>query len=147
MADLEVEHRGAAQILRINRPEARNSLNPTVVAAIGHGIRQADDDPAVAAVIITGTGERAFCAGMDLRGFAAGRRGSTSDEEREGMAAYQSFIREGASKPVIAAANATAVAGGFELLLACDMAVVATDARFGLPEVKRSLFPAGGGVF
>jgi enoyl-CoA hydratase len=147
MADLEVERRGAVQILRINRPEARNSLNPAVIAGIGNGVRRADDDPEVGAIIITGTGDRAFCAGMDLRGFAAGTRGQTSDEERDGMTAYQSFIREGVSKPVIAAANATAVAGGFELLLACDLAVVAADARFGLPEVKRALFPAGGGVF
>ena len=56
-------------------------------------------------------------------------------------------MREGTAKPVVAAANATAVAGGFELLLACDLAVASSEARFGLPEVKRSLFPAGGGVF
>ncbi len=147
MADLEVERRGAVQILRINRPEARNALNPPVIAGIGKGIRDADADPEVGAVIITGTGDRAFCAGMDLRGFASGNRGEPTDEERDAATAYTSFIRNGSTKPTIAAANATAVAGGFELLLACDMAVVASDARFGLPEVKRALFPAGGGVF
>jgi enoyl-CoA hydratase/carnithine racemase len=147
MAEVEREQRGAVRILRINRPEARNSLNATVIAGIGNGVLEADADPSVGALIITGTGDRAFCAGMDLRGFAAGSGGAQSEEEQTGRAAYLRFIREGAAKPVVAAANATAVAGGFELLLACDMAVVSSDARFGLPEVKRSLFPAGGGVF
>ena len=147
MADLERERRGTVQILRINRPEARNALNGAVIAGIGLGVQEADADPDVRAVIVTSTGDRAFCAGMDLRDFATGRRGAQSDADRAGAEAYTHFIREGCSKPVIAAVNATAVAGGFELLLACDMAVVAPEARFGVPEVKRSLFPAGGGVF
>jgi len=147
MGELELERRGPIQILRINRPEARNALSPAVLTGIGFGIQRADADPEVRAVIITGTGDRAFCAGMDLRGFAAGSGGAGSDDDREGVTAYTRFIREGSTKLVIAAANGTAVAGGFELLLACDMAVVSSDARFGLPEVKRALFPAGGGVF
>jgi enoyl-CoA hydratase len=147
VADVETERRGSILILRINRPEARNALNPAVLRGIGEGVAGADADPDVGAVIITGTGDRAFCAGMDLRGFAAGGGATQSDEDRKGAEAYSAFIRGGSAKPVIAAANATAVAGGFELLLACDMAVVADDARFGLPEVKRALFPAGGGVF
>jgi len=85
---------------------------------------------------------------MDLRGFAErGAGGGTSVQDLDGSRAYQSFIRHGISKPVIGAANATAVAGGFELLMACDLIVASTEARFGLPEVKRALFPAGGGVF
>jgi enoyl-CoA hydratase/carnithine racemase len=147
VADIEQERRGAVQILRINREEARNSLNAAVLSGLGFGIRDAEADPEVGAVIITGTGERAFCAGMDLRGFATGTGGAQNDDDRAGAAAYTRFIREGCSKPVIAAANGTAVAGGFELLLACDMAVVSSAARFGVPEVKRALFPAGGGVF
>jgi enoyl-CoA hydratase/carnithine racemase len=146
MAEIEQEQRGAVRILRINRPEARNSLNQAVITGIGVGLQEADADPEVGAVIITGTGDRAFCAGMDLRGFAAGGT-SRSDADRAGAEGYQRFIREGTIKPVIAAANATAVAGGFELLLACDMAVAASTAQFGLPEVKRALFPAGGGIF
>jgi enoyl-CoA hydratase len=147
MADVETERRGSILILRINRPEARNALNPAVLRGIGEGIAGADADPDVGAVIITGTGDRAFCAGMDLRAFATRGSDTPSEEDRKGTAAYTTFIREGSAKPVIGAANATAVAGGFELLLACDMAVAAEDARFGLPEVKRALFPAGGGVF
>ena len=68
--ELERERRGAVQILRINRPEARNAMNAAVIAGIGLGVEEADADPAVRAIVITGTGDRAFCAGMDLRGFA-----------------------------------------------------------------------------
>jgi enoyl-CoA hydratase/carnithine racemase len=146
MADVEKERRGAVQILRINRPEARNALNPAVLTGIGLGIEEADADPDIRAVVVTGTGTQAFCAGMDLRGFAQGNAERSAEDER-GIAAYQRFVREGTVTPVIGAANATAVAGGFELLLACDLVVASSAARFGLPEVKRSLFPAGGGVF
>jgi enoyl-CoA hydratase/carnithine racemase len=142
--ELEQERRGAVQILRINRPEARNALNTAVLTGIVQGIAGAEADPDVRAIVITGTGDRAFCAGMDLRDFA---NADTAVSAGDATAAYLQFIREGAGKPVIGAANATAVAGGFELLLACDMIVASADAKFGLPEVQRALFPAGGGVF
>lgn len=145
--DVERERRGSIQILRINRPEARNSLNAAVISGIGLGVEEAMADPDVRAVVITATGDRAFCAGMDLRSFAEGTSGTRSDEDVRGGEAYQRFLHDGVSKPVIGAANATAVAGGFELLLGCDMAVVSEKAMFGLPEVKRALFPAGGGIF
>jgi enoyl-CoA hydratase/carnithine racemase len=147
VAEVERERHGAVQVLRINRPEARNALNPAVLTGIGVGIEEADADPAVRAVVVTATGDRAFCAGMDLRSFAAGDGASRSAEDERGLAAYLRFIREGVATPVIGAANATAVAGGFELLLACDLVVASSAARFGLPEVQRGLFPAGGGVF
>ncbi len=66
--EVEQERRGAVQVLRINRPEARNALNPPVVAGLGLGIAKAEADPEVRAVVLTGTGDRAFCAGMDLKG-------------------------------------------------------------------------------
>jgi enoyl-CoA hydratase/carnithine racemase len=144
--ELERERRGAVQILRINRPEARNAMNAAVIAGIGLGVEEADADAAVRAIVITGTGDRAFCAGMDLRGFA--ERGDGAAGGDGGVpASFMKFVREGARKPVIGAANATAVAGGFELLLACDLIVASSAAKFGLPEVKRALFPGGGGVF
>lgn len=143
--DLERERRGTVEILRINRPEARNSLNAAVIGGIGRGVEEADADPEVRAIVITGTGDRAFCAGMDLRGFASGDDDPSSDGGA--TASYMRFIKAGASKPVIGAANASAVAGGLELLLACDVVVASAAAKFGLPEVKRALFPAGGGVF
>jgi enoyl-CoA hydratase/carnithine racemase len=147
MAEVEQERRGQVQILRINRPEARNSLNAAVIAGIGNGVAAADADPDVRAIVITATGDKAFCAGMDLRGFAEGHSGLWSAGEEQGLAVYQAFVRSGVSTPVIGAANATAVAGGFELLLACDLVVASWAAKFGLPEVKRALFAAGGGVF
>lgn len=142
MDDVVVERRQSMKILRINRPEARNTLTPAVLTALGDGLLAGDDDPEVRVTIVTGTGDRAFCAGMDLKAFA--QAGSSSGFASE---SYQQFIRQGVKKPVIGAANGAAVAGGFELLLACDMVVASTEARFGLPETKVGLFPAGGGVF
>ncbi|HLG68223.1 MAG TPA: enoyl-CoA hydratase-related protein [Acidimicrobiales bacterium] len=149
--DIVSERRGNVLVLRINRPEARNALNQAVVAGIGSGLAEAEADPSVRAVVVTGTGDRAFCAGMDLREFAAGRQKpddpAVAEQRRKGAEGYRRFIREGVDVPVVAAANGPAVAGGFELLLACDLAVAAEHATFGLPEVCRGLFPAGGGVF
>jgi enoyl-CoA hydratase len=117
------------------------------MAGIGEGIAEADSTPGIRAVVLTGTGDRAFCAGMDLRAFASGALAPT-DAERKGMEIFGRFMSPGASEtPVIGAAQATALAGGFELLLACDLIVAAEGAQFGLPEVKRGLFAAGGGVF
>ena len=98
-------------------------------------------DPDVRAIVLIGSGDRAFCAGMDLRtGGSAGAERSADDDEA--MAAFQRFSREGIDTPVIGAANGTAVGGGFELLMSCDLVVASERARFGLPEVKRALFPA-----
>jgi enoyl-CoA hydratase len=147
MGDLVVvEQRGAVRILRLNRPEARNSLSPELIAELGAGLDAAVTDDSVRAVILTGTGDRAFCAGMDLRAFAEGRtaRGGSG---RDPMAGFSKFIRDSIPKPIIGAAQATAVAGGFELLLACDLIVASSAAQFGIPEAKRGLFAAGGGVF
>jgi enoyl-CoA hydratase/carnithine racemase len=140
------EQRGAVMVLRLNRPEARNALNPALIGELGAGLAAAEADPGVRAVVVTGTGDRAFCSGMDLRSFAAGS-GEPSAEQREGMATFGRFTRGEIGVPLVGAANAAAVAGGFELLLGCDVVVASEQATFGLPEVKRALFPAGGGVF
>lgn len=142
---LVTERRGSILILRLNRPEARNALSPDLVAGLGRAFHQAGEDPAIRGIVLTGTGDRAFCAGMDLRGFAEGAR--ASEEDPVAMEAFSRFSHgEGAPVPVVGAAQATAVAGGFELLLACDLVVAAETAKFGLPEVKRGLVAAGGGV-
>jgi enoyl-CoA hydratase len=147
MGDLVVvEQRGAARILRLNRPEARNALSPELIADLGAALDAAVADDTVRAVILTGTGDRAFCAGMDLRAFAEGRTARSAGGP-DPMAAFGRFIRDSIPKPIIGAAQATAVAGGFELLLACDLIVASSSAQFGIPEVKRGLFAAGGGVF
>lgn len=126
---------GAILVLTMNRPEARNAMNPEIRAAMSDAFRAADEDPSVRVVILTGAGT-VFCSGMDLKAFAAGGD----------MSAFTWFSHEGISKPVIAALNGTAVAGGFELALACDLIVASSEAKVGIPEVKRGLFAAGGGT-
>ena len=138
------EQRGAVRVLRLNRPEARNSLNPELLTAIGLGMVEAEEDPGTRAVVLTGTGDKAFCAGMDLRAFA---EGGAVGGDPEGMKGFVRFTQGEIGVPIVGAANATAVAGGFELLLGCDVIVASETASFGLPEVKRGLFAAGGGVF
>jgi enoyl-CoA hydratase len=133
-------------VLRLNRPEARNSFNPALMGEVGIGLSAAEADPGTRAVVLTGTGDRAFSAGMDLRAFAQGG-GDATPEQQAGMAHFGRFMEGTISVPIVGAAQATAVAGGFELLLACDVVVASDQAQFGLPEVKRSLFAAGGGVF
>jgi enoyl-CoA hydratase/carnithine racemase len=138
------EQRGNVLVLRLNRPEARNALSGELISALGLGFDDAEQDPGIRCVVLTGTGDRAFCAGMDLAAFAAG---SAGEVDPRGTAAFGRFMAGGITLPVVGAAQATAVAGGFELLLACDVVVASDAAKFGLPEVKRGLFPAGGGVF
>jgi enoyl-CoA hydratase len=138
------ERRGAVLVLRLNRPEARNALNPELLTELGLGMIEAENDPDVRVVVLTGTGDKAFCAGMDLRAFAeSGMVGGSP----EGMKGFGRFTKGEIGVPVVGAANATAVAGGFELLLGCDLVVASDAASFGVPEVKRGLFAAGGGVF
>lgn len=132
---------GFVEVIRLNRPEARNALDPETVAGLGEGLLEAEADDGVRAVIITGAGDRAFCSGMDLRAFSAGRRGG--DAQRPGL---EVLFRRLYTKPVIAAVNGAAVAGGFEIVLACDLVVAAEHATFGMPEVKRGLVAAGGGT-
>jgi enoyl-CoA hydratase len=143
--ELVRERRGAVLVARLNRPDARNALTPELIRNIGGAIVDAETDPEIRALVLTGTGDRAFCAGMDLRAFAAGAQMGLGDDE-----AGRAFLRltEGVvTVPLVGAANATALAGGFELLLACDVIIASSEAKFGLPEVKRGLFPAGSGTF
>jgi enoyl-CoA hydratase/carnithine racemase len=140
------EQREAVLILRLNRPDARNALSPELMGELGIGLADAEQDPSIRAVVLTGTGDRAFCSGMDLRAFAAGGI-QTTESQQQGMATFGRFMQGTVAVPVVGAANATAVAGGFELLLGCDVVVASGGAKFGLPEVKRALFAAGGGVF
>jgi enoyl-CoA hydratase len=129
-------------VVTLNRPEQRNALNVATTTGIADALDQAGADPGVTAVVITGAGDRAFSAGMDLKEFAAGGRFG----EDEGMDRYRRFLRGLFPKPVIAAVNGAAVAGGFELVLGCDLVVAAEHAVFGIPEVKRGLVAAGGGL-
>jgi enoyl-CoA hydratase len=139
---VDVERRDRVMIIRLNRPEKRNALDPFTIEHLGRALIDAENDAAIDAVVLTGTGDRAFCAGMDLAAFAAGE---TSDDG-PGRQRYNDFVCTPFPKPVIAAANGAAVAGGFELLLACDLAVAADHAVFGIPEVKRGLVAGAGGT-
>ena len=131
-------------LLRLNRPDARNSLTTALVAELGTALIEAESDPDIRAVVLTGTGDRAFCSGMDLRAFSEGDvPGSTPGESTE---AFYRLLRGEIGVPVVGAANGAAVAGGLELLLGCDVVIASSEARFGLPEVKRGLFAAGGGT-
>jgi enoyl-CoA hydratase len=140
--DLVVERHGNVLLLRLNRPEKRNALNFVIMDGLGRSILDAESDPDIRAVVITGTGDRTFCAGMDLAEFAQG--GASSDAEA--AEALARFVAGGATVPVIGAANASALGGGLEILLGCDVIVASSAAKFGLPEVKRGLFPGGGGT-
>jgi enoyl-CoA hydratase len=141
--ELVREQHGPVVVLRLNRPEARNALNPSLIRSFGAAVTDAESDPAVRALVLTGTGDRAFSSGMDLRSFAEG--GDLAMDSPQ-MQAFLRFMAGGMAVPVVGAAQATAVAGGLELLLGCDVVVAAHGARFGLPEVQRGLIPGGGGT-
>lgn len=138
------ERRGNTLIVTINRPEARNAVNAAVSIGVGDALQQAQDDPEVWAVVITGAGDKSFCAGADLKAISRGENIFHPDHPEWGFAGYvQHFI----DKPVIAAVNGTALGGGSEMALASDLVVAQRSAAFGLPEVKRGLVAAAGGMF
>jgi enoyl-CoA hydratase/carnithine racemase len=143
--ELVRERHGAVLVARLNRPDARNALSPGLIGAIGSALTEAESDHSIRAAVLTGTGDRAFCAGMDLRAFAGGEQPDLG-EEGPGRG-FRRLIEGRLTVPVVAAVNGAAVAGGFELMMGCDVVVASAAAVFGLPEVKRGLFPAGGGTF
>ena len=122
----------------------RNALTPTLLTALGAALLDAETDPSIRVLVLTGTGDRAFCAGMDLRSFSEGE--SIRGRRPDATAAFHRLFDGEASVPIVGAANGSAVAGGLELLLGCDVVVASEDAVLGLPEVKRGLFAAGGGT-
>ena len=138
------ERRGNILVITINRPDARNAVNAAVSIGVGDALQQAQDDPDVWAVVITGAGDKSFCAGADLKAISRRENIFHPDHAEWGFAGYvQHFI----DKPTIAAVNGTALGGGTELALASDLVVALASAKFGLPEVKRGLIAAAGGVF
>lgn len=138
------EQRGAAMWLRINRPDALNSLNTDVVAGLEQGLDRAESDAAVRCVVLTGTG-RAFCAGADLKFVRQAAEGAGDGQNRflEQVGALLSHI-ESFPKPVIAAVNGLALAGGLETVLCCDIVVAASGARLGDAHANYGLLPGGG---
>jgi len=140
------ERRGHVLILTINRPEARNAVNAAVHVGLGEGLEQAEADPEIRVVIVTGAGDQAFCAGADLKALSRGERLEPEDKAQRAWG-FAGFVRHPIGKPIIAAVNGFALGGGTELALASDLVIAADHAQFGLPEVKRGIIAAAGGAF
>jgi enoyl-CoA hydratase len=137
--EIVVERQGSTLIVAIDRPERRNAVNRAVSEGIAAAMDQLDSDPDLRVGIITGRGGN-FCAGMDLKAFVDGER-----PEIEGRG-FGGITEKPPQKPLIAAVEGFALAGGCELALACDLIVAAEDAFFGLPEVTRGLVAGSGGL-
>ncbi len=128
-------------IVTLNRPDQRNAINPAMCDAIRAAFDRVEADDDVQVAILTGAGTM-FCAGMDLKAFAAG----AGDEILFGQYGFGGFVKRPRTKPVIAAVEGGALAGGFEMMLACDLAVAGDMAEFALPEVRIGLIPGAGGA-
>jgi enoyl-CoA hydratase/carnithine racemase len=134
---------GHVTLVTLNRPEARNAVNAGLATALEAAVDETESDPDTWAVVLTGAGRGVFCAGADLKEVAAGR-GPDLFRPRGGFAGFVDAQR---SKPWIAAVNGKALAGGFEIVLACELVVAAESGAFGLPEVTRGLIAAAGGLY
>ncbi len=129
------ERRGRVLLITLNRPDAMNAINRDLAQGLLAAVAELEGDDGLTAGVLTGAG-RGFCSGMDLKAFAKG-------EPPEGM---DEFIQNGSQKPLIAAIEGFALAGGLELALACDLLVAANGVKLGIPEVGVGLFAAGGGL-
>jgi len=147
---IRTERDGHVFIVTIDRPEARNALSRQMSAALCDAWRTLRDEPELRVAILIGAGDRAFCAGADLKEVGAWYRSMTplerrANAEREpGLGGITRNLDPG--KPIIAAINGHCLAGGLELALACDLRVAAEHATFGLPEVRRGIMPGAGGT-
>ena len=137
---VHVEIRENVALMTLDRPEARNAVDQQLAADLESGIDRLEADDALWIGVLQGAGP-AFCAGADLRAVAAGRAHLTT--ERGGFAG---IVRRDRTKPIIAAVEGPALAGGFEIVLSCDLVVAGSEACFGIPEVKRSLIANAGGL-
>src|SRR6201992_4250498 len=133
------EHRDRILLITLNRPDQRNAVNAAVANGIAAALDELDADAELSIGVITGAG-KGFCSGMDLKAFVAGE--SPVVEGR----GFAGITQRASAKPLIAAVEGFAVAGGLEVALACDLIVASHGARLGIPEVKRSLVAAGGGL-
>ncbi|MGC1237683.1 MAG: crotonase/enoyl-CoA hydratase family protein [Acidimicrobiales bacterium] len=130
-----VERRGRVLLVTLNRPNAMNAINNSLSTGLARAIELLDSDSTLTVGILSGAG-RGFCAGMDLKAFVRG----------EDISSFMKFVVHGSKKPLIAAVEGFALAGGFEMALSCDLIVAAKGSKLGIPEVKVGLFAAGGGL-
>jgi enoyl-CoA hydratase len=133
------ERRGRILIITLNRPDQRNAVNAAVAQGIATALDELDADAELSLGVLTGAG-KGFCSGMDLKAFRDGQRPWITGR------GFAGIVERAADKPLIAAIEGFAVAGGLEVALACDLIVAAKGARLGIPEVKRSLVAAGGAL-
>jgi enoyl-CoA hydratase len=136
---VSTQRRGRVQLITLNRPDARNAVNGALARGIADALDELDRDDELQVGVLTGAG-KGFCAGMDLKAFVAGE---SPHVEGRGFAG---ITQRSADKPLIAAIEGFAVAGGLEVALSCDLIVAARGAKLGIPEVKRSLVAAGGAL-
>lgn len=137
--ELLVEERDRVLILTMNRPQARNAMSLTMAQQIAEALEEFDARADLSVAVITGGGGT-FCAGMDLKGFARGERPVVKGR------GFAGIVERPPRKPIVAAVEGYALAGGFEIVLSCDLIVASRQAKFGLPEVKRGLTAAAGGL-
>ena len=130
------ETRGRVRVITLNRPEARNAVNSELGEALVAAIDELDSDDGLTAGVLTGAG-KGFSAGMDLKAFA-------TEGPPKG---FNQFLTQGSQKPLIAAVEGFALAGGLEIALSCDLIVAAKGVKMGIPEVNKGLFAAGGALF
>src|SRR3954466_7500200 len=133
------ERRDGVLLITLNRPDARNAVNLALAEGVATALDDLDESDDVAVGVLAGAG-KGFSAGMDLKAFTTGERPWVGDR------GFAGIVQRAADKPLIAAIEGFAVAGGFEIALACDLIVAARDARIGIPEAKRSLVAAGGAL-
>jgi len=138
-APVHVEADAGVLLITLNRPEARNAVNAALAETLAATLDRFDAEDELKAAVLTGAGGT-FCAGMDLKAFVRGERPWVGDR------GFAGITQRSARKPIIAAVEGYALAGGFEIALSCDLIVAARDARFGIPEVKRGLVAGAGGL-
>lgn len=142
--ELAIERRDGVTVVRLNRPRARNALTDAMLRGIGAAVLEAESGGGARVLVLTGAGDRSFCSGMDLRAFAAGAQiGYGTDPQ---TLAYHRLVAGEVTVPVVAAVNGSAIGGGLELVLGCDLVVAAETVTFALPETRLGLFPAAGGT-
>jgi enoyl-CoA hydratase len=139
---IDYEQRGRVAVLTINRPEARNAVNGEVASGIEAAIDRVEDDPDTWVSVLTGAGT-VFSAGADLKAIASGDAAALNTSK----GGFAGIARRAREKPIIAAVNGPALAGGCEIVLSCDLVIASSEAKFGIPEVKRSLVAGAGGLF
>ncbi|TMK40240.1 MAG: crotonase/enoyl-CoA hydratase family protein [Actinobacteria bacterium] len=133
------ERRDGVLLITLNRPDQRNAVNLALAEGIAAGLDELDGEDSLSVGVLTGAGN-GFCAGMDLKAFVAGERPWVGDR------GFAGIVQRGPEKPLIAAIEGFAVAGGLEVALGCDLIVAARGAKLGIPEAKRSLVAAGGAL-